>query len=269
MKQTIITAIVALAAGTNCLLAQQGKAQAQQGAAPAAQAGPKVKSPKEAQAVMALGQAQSQGPDATIKAAEELVTNFADTEFKEIALTMEASAYQQKGDYAKAEIMFERVLDVNPKSAEALRELGEITVVHTKENDLDKEDKLTKAEKQLNQAMDLIKVAPKPNPQMTDEQWAENKKFIIAQAQNDLGLSALLRNKYDQAISLFKTAIESDPQPAYQVRLASAYQKAGKNDDAIAICDKLMGDAQLHPTIRQFAQAVRAAAVTAKGQAKP
>jgi hypothetical protein len=66
--------------------------------------------------------------------------------------------------------------------------------------------------------------------------------------------------KYDGAIAEFKMATELDPQPAYQVRLASADQLAGKNDDAIAICDKLLADPQLHPTIKAVATQFKAAA---------
>jgi len=39
--------------------------------------------------------------DATIKAADDLLTKFADTEFKEFALYMEAESYQQKKDPSK------------------------------------------------------------------------------------------------------------------------------------------------------------------------
>jgi tetratricopeptide (TPR) repeat protein len=265
MKRLMFTAIMAVAFGASGLMAQQGQAQAQA-------AGPRVKSQKEAQAVMALSQAQSQGPDQIIKAAEDLLTNFADTQFKEIALSLEAASYQQKGDWAKAEILYDRVLEINPKSTEALRQIADITITHTHENDLDRDEKLNKAEKNINEAMDLLKTQPKPNPQIPDAQWEENKKYMIAQAENDLGLAALLRKKWDDAIADFKLALQGDPQPAYQVRLASAYQKAGKNDDAVAICDKLMADPQTHPAIRQFAQAIRAAAImAAKGpaQAKP
>jgi tetratricopeptide (TPR) repeat protein len=85
-----------------------------------------------------------------------------------------------------------------------------------------------------------------------------------AELQNDLGLAAIKRKKYDAAVADFKLAIEGDPQPAYQVRLAMAYQKTGKNDEALAICDKLLADPQLHPAIKQVAQGVQKMATQAK-----
>ncbi len=272
MKRTILTGILSLAAGLNGLMAQAQKKSAPPAAPaaqPAAQAnagpkGPTAKSKEEQAAVMALNFAQTD-PDGTIKAAEDLLTKFTDTEFKEIALLMEANAYQKKGDNVKAQIFAERVLEVNPKDFQASLMVGEILVQHTRENDLDKEEKLGKAEKLLNQTIENVKTAAKPNPQLTDQQWEESRKYVIAEAHNGLGLVAMTRKKYDGAIAEFQTAVEGDPQPAYQVRLASVYQQSGKNDEAIAICDKLLADPQLHPQIKQVTQTVRALAVKAKG----
>ena len=111
----------------------------------------------------------------------------------------------------------------------------------------------------------LVKDAAKPNPQIPDQQWEDAKKDLMAEAHNALGLAALVRKKYDVAIAEFKTAADSaaHPEPAYQVREASALQLAGKNDEAIAICDKVMADQQVPPQIRQVAQAIRATAIKA------
>ena len=269
MKRMILTGTLALATGLTSLMAQAKKdnapaqppqAQPKQGQA---QMIPGTKSAGESEALMALIQAQG-NPDATIKAAEDLLTKYADTTFKESALLAEATAYQQKGDADKAQIYGERVLESSPKNFQAQLMLGEILASHTRENDLDKEEKLTKAEKYLHGAMDSVNTAAKPNPQITDAQWDEGKKFVTAQAHNDLGLVALVRKKFDVAITEFKTAADIDPQPAYQVRLASAYESTGKHAEAIAICDKVLADPQLHPQIKQVATNIKNAATAAK-----
>ena len=199
------------------------------------------------------------------KTAEDLLNKHADTDFKEIALISEATAYQQKGDAVKAQIYSERVLEVNPKNVQATLMLGEVIAQHTRENDLDKEEKLTKAEKYLNDTIANAKTMEKPSPQIPDAQWEEQKKYIIAEAQNDLGLAAMARKKMDVAVTDFKAAVDMDPQPAYQVRLASVLQSTGKNDEALAICDKLLADPQLHPQIKAVAMQVKTAATAAKG----
>lgn len=254
MKTIIATGFLALAAGISGLMAQ---------APPPGQ--PTVKSKAEMEAVQALMTAANAGnPDGIIKAADDLTTKFADTAFKEVALYLEATAYQRKRDNEKAQIYAERVLDVNPKNYQASLLLGEILVTTTRENDLDKEEKLTRAEKLLNDSITNVAVAPKPNPQITDAQWDEGKKQIAAEAHNDLGLDALTRKKNDLAVKEFQIAQDMDPQPAYQVRLASALQSAGKNDEAIALCDKLLADPNLHPQIKAVAESVKKAAAAAK-----
>jgi tetratricopeptide (TPR) repeat protein len=253
MKRTIVTGLLVLAAGMTGLMAQQkGMVQG-------------AKSQGESDAVMALmQQANTRNPDGIIKAADELITKYSDTSFKEVVLYLEATAYQQKHDNEKAQIYAERVLDVNPKNYQAALLLGEILAMSTRENDLDKEEKLTRAEKLLNDSIANVQTAAKPNPQITDAQWEEGKKQIGGEAHNDLGLAALTRKKYDVAVTEFRTADQLDPQPTYQVRLASALQSAGKNDEALAICDKLLADPNLHPQIKAVAENVKKAATAGK-----
>ena len=245
MKRTFLTGVLVMAAAVSGLLAQA-----------------KPKSTAEADAIKALYAARTQSPEATIKAAEDLIGKFADTAYKQDALLLEADAYQQKGDYVSAEITNQRVLEANPKNPQASMQLGELIMQHVGENDLDKEEQLSKSEKDFNQALESLDT--RPNTGISDAQWEEAKKFMRAELQNDLGLAAIKRKKYDAAVADFKLAIEGDPQPAYQVRLAMAYQKTGKNDEALAICDKLLADPQLHPAIKQVAQGVQKMATQAK-----
>jgi len=254
MKRTILAGIAAMAfvaGGASSLWAQKP---------------PAPKSAKELDAVKALFAASQAGPDQIIAAAEALITGFADTEFKEIALFFEARSYQQKNDLVKAQVYSERVLEINPKNFQTTLMLGEIMTQTTRENDLDKEEKLAKAEKYLKDTMENLKTAAKPNPQTPDKEWEDAKQQMTAEAHSGLGLAALTRKKFDVAAAEFKTASEVDPQPAYLVRQASALQSLGKNDEAIAICDKLLTDPQLHPQIKQVTQNVRAAAIKAGGK---
>jgi len=259
MKRTILTGTLVLATGFMCLMAQQPPAKGQA-------KGPAPKSQGEAQALNDLFQAANSGnnPDAVITASEALVTKYADSDFKEAALLLEAQAYKQKNDTDKATIYGERVLEINPKNFQITLMLGEILAMKTRENDLDKEEKLTKADKYLNGTIEDLKTAAKPNPQIPDAQWEEAKKQLVAEAHNDLGLVAITRKKYDVAVTEFKAAIDGDPQPTYSVRLASAYQQGGKNEEATAICDKLLADPQLNPQIATVAKQVKAAAAAGK-----
>jgi len=260
----ILTGTLALATGLFPAMAQQPPAAQQKGGDKSGLI-PGTKSVGESQAVSALAQAaQSQDPDAIIKASDELITKYADTTFKETALLQEAQAYDAKHDAVKAQIYAEQALAVNPKSYQAELLLGQTLVKGTRDNDLDKEEKLTKADKYLHDAIASISAAAKPNPQLTDAQWEEGKKFIIAQAHGSLGLAANTRKKYDVAATELQAAYDADPQPAFLVQKASALHSAGKEAEAIAVCEKVLADPQLHPQIKQVATQIKDAATRAK-----
>src|SRR5579871_605955 len=77
----------------------------------------KVKSKGEAQAVQALQKAQQAGdPDGIIKACDDLITKYADTEFKGYALATGAEAYEQKNDHDKAIVYGEQALVADPSN---------------------------------------------------------------------------------------------------------------------------------------------------------
>ncbi len=187
--------------------------------------------------------------------------------FKATALNMEAAAYHQKGDDDHAQVYAEQAVQVDPKDYQAPLLIGETIVQHTRENDLDKEEKLAKAEKNLNLAMENTKAAAKPNPAVSDEQWEAFKKGQVAEAQADMGRLYIVRKKWNDAIANLQPAVEADPQPAYFVWLASAQLQAGKPDDAIATCDKLLAQPNLAAVFKQAATGVRAEAVRTKGGA--
>jgi tetratricopeptide (TPR) repeat protein len=231
---------------------------------------PRPKSQKELEAIQAVFGAQD--PDGRIKAGNELLTKFADTEFKAIVLQVIAMSYQQKNDSENMIVFAERTIEADPKNYSAMLMIAGALAQRTREFDLDKEEKLGRAEKLANDALALIKDAPKPRPDIADDQWEAAKKDANAEAYASLGMASSARKKFDDAIKYYKLAIETAAQPdaVTLVRLGATYNLAGKYDDAVAILDKVMADPQAMPQIKQFAQAERARAIQAKGGgAKP
>jgi tetratricopeptide (TPR) repeat protein len=234
-----------------------------------AQKQPQPKSQKEVEALQAMFNAQD--PDSRIQAANNVITKFADTEFKPIALFFIAQSYEQKGELEKAIAYAEQTLAADPKQYQAMLIIAGDTVKRTREFDLDKEEKLVTAEKYARMALTTIAAAEKPNPQITDDQWNGAKKDMTAMAHEALGLAAQLRKKYDVAIAELKTAVETaaTPDPATMVRLAQTYNMAGKYDETIPVVEKVMAMPDVHPQIKQVAQAERARAFQAKQKANP
>jgi tetratricopeptide (TPR) repeat protein len=229
---------------------------------------PAPKSKDELAAIQAMLAAQD--PDGRIKAAETLLTKDADTDFKALALYVEATSYQQKNDYEKMIVYAEQAIQADPKQYAAMLLLAKGIAQRTREFDLDREEKLTRVDKYAHDAMDLVNAAPKPNPQITDAQWTQAKNEYLAQAHEALGYAAKARKNRDVAISEFKLAIDLVPDPVTMVQLAVVYDQAGKPDDALPLLDKIMAMQDAPVVVRQFAQAERVRATQLKsGPAKP
>ena len=144
--------------------------------------------------------------------------SFPKSDYRNFALTTAADAYESTGNTTKAIIYYQQALGANPKDYNAMLMLAAETARTTREFDLDKEDKLAKAEKYAKDGMALIPDAPKPNAQVTDQQWTDMKKDDTARGHEALGLIALARKKYDAAAGEFKTATETrGPAPASDV----------------------------------------------------
>jgi tetratricopeptide (TPR) repeat protein len=263
-NRIVIRALSALVAVSMAFAAVQG----QPAAPPAKQ--PSVKSPAEGQALQAIFRAVD--AETRIKAATDFVVKFADSDFKALALLAVADAYQGKNDYANMVIFAERALEADPAYYMAMLMLARGIAQHTREHDLDREEKLGRVEQYANGAIELVKAGSKPNPQMSDEQWTQAKAIFNSQAHEALGIAAAVRKNYDLAITEYKAAVElaKPPDPATQVRLGAAYNQAKRYDEAIAILDQVMAAPDVHPQVRQIAQAERVRAIQAKGgPAKP
>ncbi|HTS48371.1 MAG TPA: hypothetical protein VMH05_10535, partial [Bryobacteraceae bacterium] len=144
------------------------------------QAGPKPKSNKEIAALNAINSATT--VDDKLKAIDNVLTNFKDTEFKPMLLDMALQLESQKGDYAQVMTYGELILDKDPKNATALVTMAAETARRTREFDLDKDEKLAKADKWAKEGIEDAKTFPKPaGASLTDEQWEHQKLDLQSQ----------------------------------------------------------------------------------------
>ncbi|MGI8959063.1 MAG: tetratricopeptide repeat protein [Bryobacteraceae bacterium] len=253
-RMAYATALFALAIP---LLAQQ---QAQQPAQQ--QAGPKPKSQKESDALKkVLTAQQAKDWDGEILAINNVLENFADTEYKPLLLSMAMTAAEQKNDYPQTVIYGERAIQADPNNILGTVMLAEVIAQHTRENDLDKEQSLKKADDYANKGLDLIKnsTAPPAGVSVTADQWPQYKKDLSSQAHDALGQTAMLRKNYPQAIEHYKTALSeaAHPDPATMDRLAKAYLDSKQYDDAIATADKVLAMSDAQQVVKQFAQQLK------------
>lgn len=236
------------------------------------QQGPKPKSQKESDALKkVLAAQQAKDWDGEIQAVNNVLENFADTDYKPLLLNMAMNAAQQKGDYPQTVIYGERAIQADPNNILSTVLLAEVIAQHTRENDLDKEQSLKKAETYANKGLDLIKnsTAPPAGVAIPADQWSQYKKDLASQAHDALGQVAVLRKNYPQAIDYYKTALTeaSKPDPATMDRLAKAYLDSKQYDDAIATADKVLATSDALPVVKQFAQQLKDQATKLKSAA--
>lgn len=224
----------------------------------------KVKSQKELQAITAVQTAAT--PDDRIKAIENVLTNFSDTEFKVPLLQMAVQSEEQKGDYAQIVFYGERLLKADPKNAFAQVTLASETARHTRLNDLDKDEQLAKVDKWAKEGIEDAKVMPKVRADVPDADWENVRKDLEAQGYVALAMADVLRKNFDSAATNYKQslAVESTPNPATLVRLAQVYMDQGKLDDANYTLDKAINTPNAPEQVKSVAQSFKAEIAKAK-----
>ncbi len=217
----------------------------------------KPKSQKESQAILAVQTAKT--PDERVAAIENVLTNFADTEFKVALLQMAVTSEQQKNDYTQTVFYAERLLKADPKNAFALVTLASETARHTRENDLDKDDQLVKVDKWAKDAVEAAKVMPKLRADVPDADWEAFKKDMEAQAYEAMGMADVVRKNYDGAAEHYKQSLATGttPNPATMVRLAQVYISTGKLDNATFTLDKAINSPNAPDQVKSIAQSMK------------
>ena len=119
------------------------------------QSGPRPKTQAESDALQKVLQAQQAGNwDAEIQAINNVLENFADTQYKPLLLSMAVDAAQNKGDYAQTIAFGEQAIQLDPNNITARVTLAEDIAQHTRDNDLDKDQSLKKVDDYANKALD-------------------------------------------------------------------------------------------------------------------
>ena len=227
--------------------------------------GPSPKSQKEVDALMAIQNAAT--VDARIEAANKLIQDFADTEFKSWALSIIMQSYEMKQDIPNTIVYAEQTLEAKPSDLEAATAHFRIAnglVRQTKEFDLDREEKLKRVEDHVQKGLALLAAAAKPNPDLPDDQWEMYKKSEEAIAHDSMAQAAFIRKNYAEAADYFSKAIDAQPDPVRMLKAGNAYRLAKKYDEAIAMLDRAIADPNSNAQIKNLAENEKKQAMQAK-----
>jgi hypothetical protein len=138
--------------------------------------------------------------------------------------------------------------------------LASETARHTRENDLDKDEQLSKVDKWAKDGIEAAKVLPKIRPDIPDADWEGVRKDLEAQGYVAMGMADVLRKNYNGAVTNYRQSLTvgATPNAATLVRLAQVYMSSGKLDDANFTLDKVINMPDVAPQIKTVAENLKA-----------
>ena len=225
-----------------------------------------AKSQKEFEALKAIEAAMD--PDSRIAAVHSLLTTFKNTEFKEWANSMAMNAYGEKNDFENMLLYGEETLAINPENAEVLSVLAYAIPTRTREFDLDKGAKLSKAEDFARRALRLIPTMEKRNPNASDEDWLALKKDLMAQSHDALGLIAFMRSDYTAAEQSFQQSLQvaNTQSGLTYYHYANTMQSSGQTDKALEIVEKSIAAGGVKVGAKDLAKELKAKIIKARAR---
>ena len=202
---------------------------------------PNFKSQEEIEAFIAVQNAATVQERASAGAA--FMAAYPDSEAAGLAAYMAMLSYQQLNDFENMLLYGDMVLMNNPApgvEAGTLISLAGAIPTRTREFDLDKEEKLAKAEDYAKKAMGLIPTLAKMDPNMTDDEWLATRKEFMSQCHEALGSVAMKREDFAGAEGSFRQSLEmsANPVPFTVYNLAVALSKQGKKEEASQQADQ-------------------------------
>ena len=202
---------------------------------------PQFKSQEEIDAFILVQSAPSE--DQRASAGADFIAKFPKSEAVGLASYMTMLAYQQLNDFDNMLLYGELVLSTDPVpnvKVGTLISLASAIPARTREFDLDKDEKLNKAEDFAKQAMNLIPTIQKMDPNMDDDAWLSTKMEFMSQCHEAVGSVMLKRQDYPAAEASMRKALDltPDPQPFTLYQMATALNKQGKNEEAGGLLDR-------------------------------
>ena len=202
---------------------------------------PQFKSQEEVDAFMKVQSAMTAQERAA--AGADFIAEYPKSEAVGLAGYMTMLSHQQMNDFDNMLLYGGIVLDNNPQpgmKVGTLISLANAIPLRTREFDLDKEEKLGKAEDYAKEAMTLIPTIVKMDPNMSDDEWLATKMDFMSQCHEAIGSVSLKRENFEEAEASLRRAVELSPNPTpfTMYNLATALSKQGKKDEAVEMADK-------------------------------
>ncbi len=178
----------------------------------------------------------SSDADAFAKATEDFAAKFPNSELRILLFKASMHAFQNANNAEQMSATAEKVLKLDPDDPEALVAAAEVIAEHTRDTDLDKDQRWALAQKYALRATETIDTdvaIPAGTPQ---EKIDAYKGFVRSSAYSVLGTVSFNQEKYPDAEGYFRKSIDalpSQPDPVVVLRLAISLDKQSKYPEAL------------------------------------
>ena len=202
---------------------------------------PQFKSQEELDSFMKVQTAATVPDRASAGAA--FVASYPQSEAVGLASYITMLSYQQMNDFENMLLYGDMVLQTDPApgiKVGTLISLANAIPTRTQKYDLDKEEKLSRAEDYAKEAMILIPTLVKMDPNMGDDEWLATKMEFMSQCHEAVGTASLKREDFAAAVTALEKALDMAPNPVpfTMYNLATALKGLGKTEEAGAMADR-------------------------------
>jgi tetratricopeptide (TPR) repeat protein len=207
-------------------------------AAPAPPAGkrpPQAKTQPEFDAYNAA-YVNQKDPAAMEKASDDFAAKYPDSELRALLYKTAMRGYQNANNSDKMSEMAQKLLTLDPNDPEALVLAAEAMTEHTRDTDLDKDQRYDQATKYAQRSLETIETdvsVPAGTPQSQVDAY---KGLLRSTAYSVLGTIVYNQTKYADAETYFRKSIDAypaQPDPVVVLRLALALDKQSRYPDAL------------------------------------
>jgi tetratricopeptide (TPR) repeat protein len=175
-------------------------------------------------------------PAAMEKAADDFAAKFPDSELRVLLYRAAMRNYQNANNSDKMSAMAESVLKLDADDPEALVGAADVLVERTRDTDLDKDQRWSRAQQYAKHALETVDTDVAIPPGTPQERIDAYKNLLRSSAYSILGALALNQEKYTDAEGYFHKSIDAypaQPDPVVVLRLALALDKQERYPDAL------------------------------------
>ena len=257
--------MMVLLLGLAAACAQNPPAASQKSSTVAAPAPPQGKHPPAAKTQEELAAYQAAAALATSdigaaeKSADDFAAKYADSELRSLLYSNLMQVLYRGGHEGKALEAGRKVLAIDPTHTQTLVMSAQIIAERTKDTDLDRDEKFAEGLKYAETAINTIDTGLLLRNDLTPEQVAGAKAWLISNAYSSMAFIEFLKKNYSAAEDHYKKSIDADPanpDPTNLLRLAVALDKQEKYAEALTYADKAIAaaDAGQMPDVSQLAK---------------